>query len=121
MEGTKIHLLVVNPFIADLDLELTPKERDSLSKRMKAMCEDALKKAQSVLVQNGVKPKTTNLSSSISVADEICRIARDEAFDLIVVGSRGLTGVSRFLTGGVADKVIDHAPCSVMVVRMPVE
>jgi nucleotide-binding universal stress UspA family protein len=37
--------------------------------------------------------------------------------DLIVIASRGLTGVSRLLAGSVADKVIRHAHSSVLVVR----
>lgn len=37
---------------------------------------------------------------------------------LVVVGSRGRTGLSRLLLGSVAEHVIDHAPCSVMVVPL---
>jgi nucleotide-binding universal stress UspA family protein len=37
--------------------------------------------------------------------------------DLIVVGSRGLSGLKRWLLGSVAQYVVSHAPCSVEVVR----
>jgi nucleotide-binding universal stress UspA family protein len=37
--------------------------------------------------------------------------------DLVVVGSRGLTGMKRWLLGSVAQYVVKHAPCSVEVVR----
>jgi nucleotide-binding universal stress UspA family protein len=37
--------------------------------------------------------------------------------DLIVVGSRGATGLSRLLLGSVARGILYHAPCSVLVVR----
>jgi nucleotide-binding universal stress UspA family protein len=37
--------------------------------------------------------------------------------DLIVVGSRGQSGITRFLMGSVAQAVVRHAPCSVEVVR----
>jgi len=119
-KGAEIHLLAVCPFISDLDLELTASERDSLSEKLKLRCEEALEMAKALLVENGVTPHTM-LASSISVADEICKTAKEEKFDLIVIGSRGLTGVSRFLIGGIADKVVDHAPCSVMVVKIPEE
>jgi nucleotide-binding universal stress UspA family protein len=33
------------------------------------------------------------------------------------MASEGRTGVSRFLIGSVTEKVIRHAPCSVMIVR----
>lgn len=42
---------------------------------------------------------------------------RDLAFDLIVVGTTGKTGLSRFLLGSVSEKILRHAPCSVLVVR----
>lgn len=37
--------------------------------------------------------------------------------DLIVVGSRGHSGVAKILLGSVASHVVTHAPCSVLVVR----
>jgi nucleotide-binding universal stress UspA family protein len=37
--------------------------------------------------------------------------------DLIVVGSHGHTGITRWLLGSVAQSIVTHAPCSVEVVR----
>jgi nucleotide-binding universal stress UspA family protein len=39
--------------------------------------------------------------------------------DLIVVGSRGNTGLERLLLGSVARGILYHAPCSVLIVRAP--
>ena len=39
--------------------------------------------------------------------------------ELIVLGSHGRTGLSRFMLGSVAESVLRHSPCSVEVVRMP--
>jgi nucleotide-binding universal stress UspA family protein len=39
--------------------------------------------------------------------------------DLIVLGSHGRRGASRFLLGSVAESVARHAPCSVKIVRLP--
>jgi nucleotide-binding universal stress UspA family protein len=50
-------------------------------------------------------------------ADRICEIAAEEKIDMIVIGSRGLSGLGRFLMGSVSDRVVHHAPCSVTVVR----
>jgi len=44
-----------------------------------------------------------------------------EGFDPIVVGHRGLSPVKAFLLGGVSNRVVAHAPCSVPVVRAGVE
>lgn len=49
--------------------------------------------------------------------EEIVRIAGEEGFDLIVTGHRGRGGVLSWLLGSVAKYVIDHASCSVLVVR----
>ena len=50
-------------------------------------------------------------------AEVIIDVANQEQADLIVVGSRGLTGIKRYLLGSVSSKVSEHAPCSVMIVR----
>ncbi len=50
-------------------------------------------------------------------ADTVCRVAEQGAYDLIVIGSRGLSSVKRFLVGSVSDRVVHHAPCPVLVVR----
>ncbi len=50
-------------------------------------------------------------------AEEICKYAKKEKFDLIVMGARGLSGVKKFFLGSITDKVIHHSSVSVMVVR----
>ncbi len=50
-------------------------------------------------------------------ADVICDVARSHGMDLIIIGSRGLSFTGRFLLGSVSDRVVHHAPCSVLVVR----
>jgi nucleotide-binding universal stress UspA family protein len=50
-------------------------------------------------------------------AEVIIQVANEQQADLIVVGSRGLTGIQRFHLGSVSSKVSHHAPCSVMIVR----
>ena len=41
--------------------------------------------------------------------------------DLLVVGTRGLTGIRRVLLGSVAEAVAHRAPCSVLIVREPAD
>jgi len=38
---------------------------------------------------------------------------------MLIVGSRGMTGVSRILVGSVADATVHHTGCSVLVVHPP--
>lgn len=47
----------------------------------------------------------------------ISDIARIEQCELIVMGSRGLTNLASLIIGSVTNRVLQTAPCSVMVVR----
>jgi nucleotide-binding universal stress UspA family protein len=48
---------------------------------------------------------------------EIVKAAADWPADVIVLGSHGRGGVGRLLVGSVAEAVMRHAPCPVLVVR----
>lgn len=74
---------------------------------------------QAILKQAGVEPLL--LLREGDPANEIVEAARQEGFDLIVVGHRGLSPVKAFLLGSVSNRVVAHAPCSVLVVRPGLE
>lgn len=48
---------------------------------------------------------------------EVVDFAKSGGFDLIVVSTHGYTGLKHALLGSVAEKVVRHAPCPVLVVR----
>lgn len=50
---------------------------------------------------------------------QIIDVADQWPADMIVVGSHGWKGLSRFLMGGVSQAVVRHAHCSVEVIRQP--
>ena len=50
-------------------------------------------------------------------AEALIRTAENVDADLIVVGNKGVSGMRRFLLGSVAQKVVQHAPCGVLVAR----
>jgi len=50
-------------------------------------------------------------------ADEIVKTAKEENFDLIVMGHRGLGRVKEFFLGSVSDRVADEAHCPVLIVK----
>jgi nucleotide-binding universal stress UspA family protein len=50
-------------------------------------------------------------------AEEIIRLANIYQADMIVIGTRGLTGVKRIIQGSVSSQVVEDAPCSVLVVK----
>jgi nucleotide-binding universal stress UspA family protein len=40
-----------------------------------------------------------------------------QAYDICIIGTHGRTGLARVLLGSVAEKIVRHAPCSVLAVR----
>jgi len=52
-----------------------------------------------------------------SAHPEIVETAKDGRFDFIVMGHRGLNPVKRLFLGSVAKRVLEDAPCSVLIVK----
>ena len=52
-------------------------------------------------------------------AERILKYAEEAGVDLIAMGSHGLSGVLSVLMGSVSRKVLDHAKCPVLIVRLP--
>jgi nucleotide-binding universal stress UspA family protein len=50
-------------------------------------------------------------------AEMILDLAEREGIDLIVLGRRGISGVERFLMGGVSSSVVSHSKCDVLIVK----
>ena len=85
-----------------------------LSERATALVEKAL-----AALRAG-ECKTLRLTSKTfhgSAKQVIVEEAKAWGADLIVIGSRGLGALDRFLLGSVSQAVVHHAPCSVEVVR----
>jgi len=50
--------------------------------------------------------------------EEICKFAEKENIDLIVIASHARKGLDRVIFGSTAAKVVRHAPCAVLTVRI---
>lgn len=50
-------------------------------------------------------------------ADTLIGAADTGEYDTIVMGSRGMGRMAKLLVGSVSNKVVTHAPCSVLVIR----
>ena len=67
---------------------------------------------------NGPEYQGINFSSAIGKPSaEIIDYANDNKIELIVIPSHGRTGIGRFLLGSVAEQVVRHAHCPVLVLR----
>ena len=67
--------------------------------------------------QDGLRIRTEIIESSTSAADAIIKYAQEKNIDLIVVGTKGRSGMSKVLIGSVATKVVTYSQCPVLVVR----
>lgn len=47
--------------------------------------------------------------------DKILVVAKQGDFDVIFVGSRGISGIKEFFLGSVSDRVANEAPCPVVI------
>lgn len=55
--------------------------------------------------------------TEVPAATAITRVAEEIGADLIVMGTRGNTGLKHVLLGSVAERTLRHAPCSVLTVK----
>jgi nucleotide-binding universal stress UspA family protein len=62
-------------------------------------------------------PVTTRTRIGTPGAQILAVLDDDRTFDLVVMGSHGRTGLRRVLLGSVAEKVVRHAGCPVVVAR----
>jgi universal stress protein A len=62
-------------------------------------------------------PRVRSLVVAGMAASAIIEAARKLGADLIVIGTHGRTGFSRFMIGSVAERVVRTAPCPVVTVR----
>lgn len=82
---------------------ITEETRKAVVKQMRAMSEKAGGRV-SVQVVQGSPP------------ERICEYARREQVDLIIISTHGRSGLSHVLIGSVAERVVRHAECPVLVV-----
>jgi nucleotide-binding universal stress UspA family protein len=82
---------------------------------LRQVAESLLQRAAREAMSKGVEVETHVREGE--PAEAILDVANQQHADLIVVGSRGLTGIKRYLLGSVSNKVSEHAHCSVMIVR----
>lgn len=67
--------------------------------------------------RNNIQFKTELIDSQMSVEGAIVEYAENNGIDLIILGTRGRSGIKKLLLGSVASGVISYATCPVIVVK----
>lgn len=91
-----------------------PNLQTAISARMKE-ADEILKKAIEIVGEIPGEVHTEVLEGS--PAEAILDVARTRKSDLVVMGSRGLGRLAGALLGSQSQKVVQHAPCPVLIVR----
>jgi len=92
-------------------LALTPNE---IAERMETQANQNLSNMISQIKERvGIKKAVRHGKASV----EIIEMAREMQADIIIMGSHGRTGLSHVLIGSVAEAVVRHAGCPVLVIR----
>jgi nucleotide-binding universal stress UspA family protein len=84
-------------------------------KKVEAAEQEILAQARGAFEAAGVTAQTRVLTGD--PATELCRVATEEGFDLIVMGSRGMSELVGLLLGSVSDRVLHLAHCPVLIVK----
>jgi nucleotide-binding universal stress UspA family protein len=113
-DGAALHIVVAFPDPAVIREKITS-GATAISVNLSEGADQVLARAAARAHEKGVRPET--YARENDPAEAILEVARAQNADLIVVGSRGLSGLQRFLLGSVSAKVSEHAQCSVMIVR----
>jgi nucleotide-binding universal stress UspA family protein len=80
-------------------------------------------KAQKVVDAEAARVASRGADVTTAVVDDdavagLVTAAREGRYDLLVMGNRGMTGVTRFLRlGSVPNKVTHQLPCSLLIVK----
>ena len=90
-------------------------ERHELEEEIKRKAERCLNYIVRSAERKGLK--ATSILVEGQPHDQIVRHAESLGVDLIVMGSKGRRGANRILIGSVAERVIEYAPCPVLVIR----
>jgi nucleotide-binding universal stress UspA family protein len=96
---------------------ITPSIRETVIEDAKQKAHKWLSKVRQKADENSVKSKTEFIVDPTSIVGAIVDYAERDDIDLIVVGSRGLSGFKKLLLGSVASGVVTYAHCPVLVVK----
>ena len=106
--------------IAPLSMITTDMDSNALSTYLDAL------EAESTATMAAYRDRVTQAGLPCEVAvtlgapyQVIIDTARTKSVDLIVIGTHGRTGLRHVLLGSVAERVVQLAPCAVLVVRAP--
>jgi len=115
LSGAKLHAVqVVHPAVKTgfSDSSGGQLELDKMREHAERTTAELLAEAQ----RQGVSAEVHSRAGD-DVAETLIKTAEETGADLIVVGNRGMSGMTRFVLGSVPNKVAHHCPCNLLIVN----
>jgi nucleotide-binding universal stress UspA family protein len=114
-------LLVVHVYTASFPLysgvaQMPAPEYEGVAELSKERARGVLREGIELAEAQGVKAKGELLEAS-STVQAILEFDMSEKVDLIIVGTRGMTGFKKLILGSVSSGLVSHSECPVLVVR----
>ncbi len=112
--GSRLHVVAVGrTFPAAVYDEYVETRREDLRHEAQEVLDEQVRKIE----ERGGEVAVAHLKMGEAKDEAIVHLAEDIDASMIVIGSRGFGGMRRALMGNVADSVVRHAHCPVLVVR----
>lgn len=88
-----------------------------VAKREKEAARNSLKRVKQRILDGGVSSVHALIQEG-DARDEIVAIAKEQQCDMIVMSTHGRSGIRRALLGSVAEDVVRHSPCPVLLIHV---
>jgi nucleotide-binding universal stress UspA family protein len=117
--SAEVVLLSVVPYTDLVLVSMVPSsiKEESYLIKLRDYYEEVLSKALRKTKKIRPNLKVSTKLTEGQPADKIVETVKEGSFDIIVMGSRGMSGIKEFLLGSVSHRVADKAPCAVLIVK----
>ena len=105
---------------ANLTGLVTPKQIDMIIENAKKESKNWFKRIEDMVKEenSNIKISTKVILTGVAVYGEVIQYAQQESIDLIVIGTRGRSGIKKLLLGSTtASGVVTYANCPVLVTK----
>ena len=112
--GSKITVVNVMEQVPITHIE-SEKLLSELLQAYKKENQEILSKCLKIATEKGLSIKTLLLQGN--PASVILDYSKEEKFDLVIMGSRGMGKFKRLILGSVSSKIVHHSPCAILLIR----
>ena len=112
-------LHVIDPKYRELEIAISPRPGrfKEIEKKVMKDAEKIVDTVRQKAVKMNVNVKSDAIHGFTSIFKDVVDYARVNGVDVIVIGSRGMTGFKKLLVGSVASGVVTYSDCPVIVVK----